>query len=383
MTIMSRANSSWPNWQGRRVLIAAGGTGGHIFPALAVAQALAAFGAELHWVGSNRGLEARVVSDAHKIDLTELRFQGLRGRGLSALLSLPIRLFDALLQCRRLVRDFRPTLVLVFGGYVSFPVGIAAWMQRVLLIVHEQNAVMGTANRWLARLATRVLTSFSPTRFSPASAICVGNPVRPELVTKPTASPRSLGQTQPLRLLVIGGSLGAQALNQALPGAVAASRTSWPYGITVRHQTGLSEHADVKVRYQDLGLGSDHVQVDAFIDDMAEAYAWADLVVARAGASTVSELAALGLPALFVPLPNAIDDHQTANAQAMVTAKAAVLVKQTPELALDLGRCLTQLNFDSLRVMTDRAQSLAQGPSSLENYLQVLASLDDLNRAGL
>ena len=382
MTIRN-AQDSWQQWQGRRVLIAAGGTGGHIFPALAVAQALAQFGAELHWVGSNRGLEARVVRDNHKISLTELRFQGVRGRGLSALLSLPFRLLAAMLQCLRLVREFRPSLVLVFGGYVCFPVGIAAWLQRIAFVVHEQNAVMGTANRWLARLATRVLTSFAPTRLSPASAVCVGNPVRPELLMQARALSRLRGEGQALRLLVIGGSLGARALNQALPEAVAASQSSWPQGIFVRHQTGMSEQAEVQARYQALGLDAGQVQVQAFIDDMAQAYAWADLVVARAGASTVSELAALGLPAVFVPLPNAIDDHQTANAQAMVQANAALLLKQSPELALTLGQCLSQLNPSRLKAMADNAQGLAQGPSSLENYLKVLASLGSPDKAAL
>ena len=382
MTIRN-AQDSWQQWQGRRVLIAAGGTGGHIFPALAVAQALAQFGAELHWVGSNRGLEARVVRDNHKISLTELRFQGVRGRGLSALLSLPFRLLAAMLQCLRLVREFRPSLVLVFGGYVSFPVGVAAWLQRIAFVVHEQNAVMGTANRWLARLATRVLTSFAPTRLSPASAVCVGNPVRPELLMQARALSRLRGEGQALRLLVIGGSLGARALNQALPEAVAASQSSWPQGIFVRHQTGMSEQAEVQARYQALGLDAGQVQVQAFIDDMAQAYAWADLVVARAGASTVSELAALGLPAVFVPLPNAIDDHQTANAQAMVQANAALLLKQSPELALTLGQCLSQLNPSRLKAMADNAQGLAQGPSSLENYLKVLASLGSPDKAAL
>ncbi|MDA1186824.1 MAG: undecaprenyldiphospho-muramoylpentapeptide beta-N-acetylglucosaminyltransferase [Proteobacteria bacterium] len=382
MTIRN-AQDSWQQWQGRRVLIAAGGTGGHIFPALAVAQALAQFGAELHWVGSNRGLEARVVRDNHKISLTELRFQGVRGRGLSALLSLPFRLLAAMLQCLRLVREFRPSLVLVFGGYVCFPVGIAAWLQRIAFVVHEQNAVMGTANRWLARLATRVLTSFAPTRLSPASAVCVGNPVRPELLMQARALGQPRGEGQPLRLLVIGGSLGARALNEALPEAVAASQSSWPQGIFVRHQTGMSEQAEVQARYQALGLDAGQVQVQAFIDDMAQAYAWADLVVARAGASTVSELAALGLPAVFVPLPNAIDDHQTANAQAMVQANAALLLKQSPELALTLGQCLSQLNPSRLKAMADNAQGLAQGPSSLENYLKVLASLGSPDKAAL
>jgi UDP-N-acetylglucosamine--N-acetylmuramyl-(pentapeptide) pyrophosphoryl-undecaprenol N-acetylglucosamine transferase len=371
------------DWQGRRVLIAAGGTGGHIFPALAVAKALVKSGAQLHWVGSNRGLEARVVRDASAMTLTELRFQGLRGRGLGAVLSLPLRLVSALLECLQLLRSFRPNLVLVFGGYVSFPVGIAAWLQRITFVVHEQNAVMGTANRWLARLAARVLTSFPSTHLSPVSAVCVGNPVRSELLAQAGARTPGFGHAAPLRVLVIGGSLGAHALNQALPDAFAASLPHWPYGIRVRHQTGPNDMSQVQARYQTLGMGPDQAQVEAFIDDMAQAYAWADLVIARAGASTVSELAALGIPAVFVPLPNAIDDHQTANAQAMAKAKAALIVRQSPELLASLTHCLTQLRPEGLKAMAEAAQSLAAGPSSLENYMTVIATLGNQNRQAL
>lgn len=371
------------DWQGRRVLIAAGGTGGHIFPALAVAKALVQSGAQLHWVGSNRGLEARVVRDASAMTLTELRFQGLRGRGLAAVLSLPLRLASALLECLQLLRSFRPNLVLVFGGYVSFPVGIAAWLQRISFVVHEQNAVMGTANRWLARLAARVLTSFPSTHLSPVSAVCVGNPVRPELLAKAGARRPDFGHEAPLRVLVIGGSLGAHALNQALPDAFAASLPYWPHGIAVRHQTGPNDVSQVQAKYQALGMGPKQAQVEAFIDDMAQAYAWADLVIARAGASTVSELAALGIPAVFVPLPNAIDDHQTANAQAMVTAKAALIVRQSPEFLASLTHCLAQLRPEGLKAMTEAARSLAAGPSSLENYMTVIAALSNQNRQAL
>jgi UDP-N-acetylglucosamine--N-acetylmuramyl-(pentapeptide) pyrophosphoryl-undecaprenol N-acetylglucosamine transferase len=371
------------DWQGRRVLIAAGGTGGHIFPALAVAKALVQSGAQLHWVGSNRGLEARVVRDASAMTLTELRFQGLRGRGLGAVLSLPLRLASALLECLQLLRSFRPNLVLVFGGYVSFPVGIAAWLQRISFVVHEQNAVMGTANRWLARLAARVLTSFPSTHLSPMSAVCVGNPVRPELLAQAGERMPSFGHAAPLHVLVIGGSLGAHALNQALPDAFAASLMHWPHGITVRHQTGSNDISQVQAKYLALGMGPEQAQVEAFIDDMAQAYAWADLVIARAGASTVSELAALGIPAVFVPLPNAIDDHQTANAQAMVKAKAALIVRQSPELVASLTQCLAQLRPEGLKAMAEAAQSLAAGPSSLENYMNVIATLGNQNRQAL
>ncbi len=360
--------------ENRRLVIAAGGTGGHVFPALAVAQALARQGVAVEWVGSNRGLEARVVRDQAGFPLTELTVQGLRGRGLAGLLGLPIGLMHSLIDCWRVLARVRPGLVLVFGGYVSFPVGLAARLQGRPLWVHEQNAVMGTANRWLARLAQRVFTSFPATQHAPASAVCVGNPVREALTVLPPAPARARGEDQPLRLLVLGGSLGAHALNQALPSVVAGLQPVWPQGLEVWHQTGASEEAAVRQAYAAQSVVLKNPRVEAFIDDMAAAYQWADLVVCRAGASTVAELAAVGLPAVFVPLPHAIDDHQTANAQALVQAGAALLVAQTDRLADDLSVSLSSLTAEGLRSMARATQAL-DARQALSRFLQQVQTI--------
>jgi len=358
----------------RRLVIAAGGTGGHVFPALAVAQALARQGVLVEWVGSNRGLEARVVRDQAGFPLTELTVQGLRGRGLAGLLGLPLGLMRSLIDCWRVLARVRPGLVLVFGGYVSFPVGLAARLQGRSLWVHEQNAVMGTANRWLARLAQRVFTSFPMTQHAPASAVCVGNPVREALTALAPAPVRLMGEGQPLRLLVLGGSLGARALNQALPSVVARLQPLWPQGLAVWHQTGTSEEGVVRAAYAAQSVLPQSLRVAAFIDDMAAAYQWADLVVCRAGASTVAELAAVGLPAVFVPLPHAIDDHQTANAQALVQVGAALLVAQTDQLADTLSVSLASLTAQRLRSMAQATQAL-DARHALSRLLQQFQTL--------
>jgi UDP-N-acetylglucosamine--N-acetylmuramyl-(pentapeptide) pyrophosphoryl-undecaprenol N-acetylglucosamine transferase len=356
-----------------RVVIAAGGTGGHVFPALAVAQALAARGIIPHWVGSNRGLEARVVRDQAGYALTELTLTGLRGRGLSGLLALPLGLLRSLIQCWRILARIQPGLVLVFGGYISFPVGIVARLQGRLLIVHEQNAVMGTANRWLARMAQRVLTSFAATRYAPKNAVAVGNPVRANLlVASQSHDDRVFGKGRPLQVLVLGGSLGARALNQAMPKVWPQAMRHWPSGCAVWHQTGAADLAVVRQAYADSPSAPADLRLDAFIDDMALAYAWADLVVCRAGASTVAELAALGLPAVLVPLPNAIDDHQTANARALVGLGAAELVPQSAHLAEDLSAVLARLSPERLRAMAGAAQSL-QAMHALDRVMDELA----------
>lgn len=306
-----------------RVLIAAGGTGGHVFPALAVAQALRQQGWHAEWVGTDRGLEARVIPDAG-IGLHILRFTGLRGKGLSAWFGLPMRLARALMDALAIVRHARPSVVVAFGGYVTFPVGLAARLRRIPLCIHEQNAVMGTANRWLARIAQRVMVSFPKTRFAPDTAVLIGNPVRESILQLPNPAIRAENRTGGLRVLVMGGSLGATALNQSLP-ACFAETVRQGQRLTIRHQTGQKDLDAVRQQYQHLGLEAD---CTVFIRDMDAAYAWADLVICRAGASTVTEVAAAGLPAVFVPLPSAIDDHQTANARYLADHDAAWLIPQ-------------------------------------------------------
>lgn len=342
-----------------RVLVAAGGTGGHVFPALAVAQRLREQGVEVHWLGTDRGLEARVTQSAG-IALTVLHgFQGVRGKGPLAWLSLPWRLTRALSQTWALIRRLRPAAVLTFGGYVTVPAGLVARLMSLPLLVHEQNAVMGSANRLLSGWARVVALSFSPTAGAPSTAVLTGNPVRAAIAALGGVRGSSAGRTGPLRILVVGGSLGAQALNRALPGVLQRAAGSISEGIAVWHQTGADHAAETQAAYDAVtssaGLAS--VRVDAFVEDMAAAYAWADLAICRAGASTVSELIEIGLPAVLVPLPSAIDDHQTANAQAMVGLGLAKVVSQrSDDFPEELLSALKGLNRGRLSEMAQSAQ---------------------------
>lgn len=308
-----------------RILIMAGGTGGHVFPALAVAQDLVVRGVEVHWLGTRAGMEAALVAKAG-LPLEFVDVAGLRGNGLLGWLAAPVRLSRALWQALRILRRVRPAAVLGMGGFVTGPGGVAARLLGIPLLVHEQNAIAGLTNRLLARIAGTVMEAF-PGTF--AQAVHTGNPVRREIAALPEPAARYQERTDRLRLLIIGGSLGAMALNQTLPKALAlldpAMRPQ------VKHQTGQRNFETTQ-----RGYASARVEAELlpFVDDMAAAYAWADLVVCRAGALTVSELAAAGVPALLVPFPYAVDDHQTHNAQFLVQARAGVLLPQeslTPE----------------------------------------------------
>ncbi len=330
------------------ILIAAGGTGGHVFPALAVATGLMARGHELSWIGSNRGLEARVVSAAG-IRLSELSFQGLRGRGPLAWVRLPFGLVFAVLACWSWMRQESPRLVVVFGGYVSFPVAIAARLMGRPVMVHEQNAVMGTANRWISKWAKAVVVSFEKTRFAPPESQWIGNPVRSELLSLTACPERLAPRDGPLRVLVLGGSLGARPLNQSMPAAL-LSLSAAGVDYEVRHQTGASGFEEGQRHYRGCGVVAD---ITAFIEDMRSAYAWADVAVCRAGASTVAEMTAVGLPAIYVPLPHAIDDHQTANAAAVVAAGGAWMVTQSDNLAAELSNVLLGLDRNRLAGAAD------------------------------
>lgn len=334
-----------------RVLIAAGGTGGHVFPALAVAEALQSRGWHAEWVGTDRGLESRVVP-ARGIGLHILRFTGLRGKGLAAWLTLPSRLWRAFAQAREIVRAFRPNVVVAFGGYVTFPIGLAARGCRVPLCIHEQNAVMGTANRWLAKIADRVMVSFPGTAFAPADAELTGNPVREDIVAMAHPSARYAERVGPLRLAVIGGSLGASAINAVMPAAIGRAQSEGA-SLEIIHQTGERDLAAVTGEYAKRNITA---RCQAFIDDVGEVYAWADVVIARAGASTVSELACAGVAGIFIPLPNAIDDHQTANARYLTSAEAGWLMPQSGLDAEQLGHLLGGLTRDELLKRAVRAR---------------------------
>jgi UDP-N-acetylglucosamine--N-acetylmuramyl-(pentapeptide) pyrophosphoryl-undecaprenol N-acetylglucosamine transferase len=335
------------------VLIMAGGTGGHVFPALACAREFQARGYAVHWLGTPRGIENELVPQAG-LPLHRIEMSGLRGKGLLSLVKAPLLLAKALWQARRVLRELRPVCVLGMGGFVTGPGGWAARLAGVPLVIHEQNAVAGTANRALVPFAARVCEGFPDTFTASAKRRTTGNPVREELFR---TTPRQDRAGHPARLLVLGGSLGAEPLNKLLPAALAqVSETLRPQ---VRHQAG-KQHAEVTAaRYREAGV---EAEVLPFIRDMAAAYAWADLVICRAGALTVSELTAAGLPSLLVPLPHAIDDHQTRNAEYLAKAGAAVLLPQHATDAAGLAAQLTEvlMHSEKLVAMGATARRLAK-----------------------
>ncbi len=351
---------------GGPVLIMAGGTGGHVYPALAVARELLERKCEVVWLGTRRGLEARVVPEAG-IAIEWLSVKGLRGKGWRSWLLAPLELARALTQALAVMRRRRPGAVLGMGGFVAGPGGLAAWLTRRPLVIHEQNAVAGLTNRLLARFARVVLEAFPGTFSSRARVRTVGNPVRHEIAALPPPSERLAGRDGPLRLLVLGGSLGALALNRQVPAAL--RELSAPLRPVVRHQAGERTFDAAVEAYASAGVDADIVP---FIDDMAEAYAWADCVVCRAGALTVAEVNAAGLGAVLVPFPYAVDDHQTANAAASVTAGAAVLLQERALTATSLAGALTELgaNRQALLARAERARELA-APAALTTIADV------------
>lgn len=308
------------------VLIMAGGTGGHVYPGLAVATELLSRGYRVAWVGTRRGLEHRVVPAAG-IVLHCLPVRGVRGKNLlDTLLGISL-LVLASIRALWLVLRLAPRCVVGLGGYAAGPAGVAAWLLRKPLVIHEQNAIAGTTNRLLAPLASRIVAGFPAAFRDDLDHAVLGNPVRRELVAAGASATYDYDGRRPLRLLVLGGSLGARPINQAVPGAVARLlRGSGPPPVEVWHQCGEAHVEEVEACYGEL-LGPG-VRVASFIEEMAAAYLWADLVLCRAGALTVSELAIMGRPAILVPLPHAIDDHQTANARVLCDCGGAILLRQ-------------------------------------------------------
>jgi len=318
-------------------LVMAGGTGGHVFPALATARVLQRRGYRIVWLGTQRGIEARLIP-AEGIPVEWLSVSGLRGKGWSTLLVAPVRLLVALMQALRAVRRHRPSVVLGAGGFASGPGGVAAWLLRRPLVVHEQNAVAGLTNRVLARLADRVLEGFPGSFGRGVRAEHVGNPVRPEIAAISPPERRYAAREGRARLLVFGGSQGAARLNAVVPAAIAElPKMLRP---DVLHQTGQRGLEETVAAYRARGIEAD---VRPFIDDMAGAYGWADLAVCRAGALTVAELAAAGLPAVFVPFPAAVDDHQTRNAEHVVRIGGGVLLPEQELTPVSLAATLRDL----------------------------------------
>lgn len=323
-----------------KVLIMAGGTGGHVFPALAVAELLRQQQHDVVWMGTTAGLEARVVPE-NGFSLRTIDVRGLRGTGLRRLLVAPFAILRAVGQALAIIRELKPAVVLGMGGFAAGPGGVAAWLLRRPLVIHEQNAAAGMTNRLLARLSRRVLQAFPGAL---PDAEWVGNPVRAAFTALPDPDARFAHREGPLRLLVVGGSQGARALNQRVPEALGLLDTD---AFDVWHQGGRTTDT-AEAAYAEAGVSA---RIDPFINDMADAYAWADVVVCRAGAMTVAELAAAGVGAILVPFPAAVDDHQTRNGQHLVDAGAAVMVQ---EAALSAERLA-----ETLRAHADRNHLLA------------------------
>lgn len=330
---------------GPRVAVMAGGTGGHVFPALAVADRLRDQGMEVLWIGTQQGLEARLVP-AHGFPIDWLSVGGLRGKGLTTLLAAPGRLLRALTQAAAILRRRRPQVVLGMGGFASGPGGLMARLLGIPLVIHEQNRVPGLTNQWLSRVATRVFEAFPGSFPARRGAVACGNPVRPEIAALPPPAERMADRAGPRRLLVLGGSLGAKVLNETVAPAVAALPAE--LRPQIRHQAGERTLAVAETAYAQAGVAA---EVVPFIDDMAAAYAWADLVVCRAGALTVSELAAAGAGSVLVPYPHAVDDHQTGNARYLVEAGAARLLPQTGLNPRSLAAVLAELLADPARLL--------------------------------
>lgn len=348
----------------KQFLMMAGGTGGHVFPALATARRLEAAGHQVHWLGSRAGMEEELVQAAG-IPLSLIAIKGLRGKGRLALLAAPGRLMRALWQAMAVVRRVRPDCVVGMGGFVTGPGGLAAWLMRRPLVIHEQNAIAGMTNRILARLATRVMEAFPGSFGAGVDAQCTGNPVRDDLATLPEPAQRMAQRQGTVRLLVLGGSLGALALNQCLPKALAAMDAA--QRPQVRHQCGRRHLEVTRSAYREAGV---EARVDAFVEDMRAAYEWADLVVCRAGALTVAELCAAGLGAVLVPFPHAVDDHQTHNAGFMVNGAAAILVPQGELTPAHLAEVLAPLcaSRQRLQQMAEAARRLAR-PDATERVV--------------
>lgn len=340
----------------RPVLVMAGGTGGHIFPGLAVAEQLRAQGVPVAWLGARGGMETTLVP-THGIDMYTVAVRGLRGKGLKTRLLAPWMLACAVVSALGIVRRVRPRCVLSMGGYAAGPGGLAAWLLRRPLLVHEQNRVPGVTNRWLARMARKVLAGFADAFAAPRDAEWVGNPVRADIAALPMPTERFGNRDGAVRMLVLGGSLGARALNQRVPEALA--QLPIEQRPDVWHQCGKRGAVEAREAYRAHRV---EARVSPFIDDMAAAYAWADLVVCRAGALTVAELCAAGLGALLVPFPYAVDDHQTRNAQVMADIGAARIVQERDMQEDTLATHLRDLLVDRTRLaaMAAAARTLAK-----------------------
>ncbi len=346
----------------KTIMIMAGGTGGHIFPALAVAHSMRDAGWRVVWLGNPDGMEARLVPQ-HGFEMVNLKFAALRGKGILRKLLLPVNLLKGFWQAQKAIRQVQPDVVLGMGGYITFPGGMMAVLLGKPLVVHEQNSVAGLANRVLARVADRIVTGFPDVL---KKGVWAGNPVRPEIARIAPPAERFAERTGALRLLVIGGSLGAQALNEMVPKGMALLGASDQPQIV--HQAGEKHIEGLKANYAAVGVQAHCVP---FIEDMAGAYEWADLVICRAGALTVAELAATGVASILVPFPHAVDDHQTGNAKFLVHAGGAFLLPQD-ELTPESIALIRNYSRGQLLEMAVQARSLAK-PDATEEVATICA----------
>ena len=349
----------------RSILIMAGGTGGHIFPALAVADCLRAQGWKITWLGARNSMEAELVPK-HGYEMAWVRFSGLRGKGLMRKLMLPMNLLVACVQSAAALLHYRPDVVLGMGGYITFPGGVMAALLNRPLLIHEQNFTAGLSNKTLARLAARVMSGFP--NVLPGAEWC-GNPVRDSIAALPEPQARYTARSGVLNLLVVGGSLGAKAINECVPQALAllppAARPK------VLHQTGKQHFDAVKTAYRQAGV---EAEIKPFLDDMAQRYAWADIVICRAGALTVAELAAAGVASILIPFPFAVDDHQTGNARFLSEHGAAVLLPQAELKPQHLADLLKDMTRARALEMAQAGRKLAK-PEAAQRVAQVCAEL--------
>ena len=351
----------------KTALVMAGGTGGHIFPGLAVAQALREQGWKVHWLGAPGSMEERLVPP-QGFPLETIDFSGVRGKGLLTLALMPLRLLKAFAQAWAVVRRVRPDVVIGLGGYISFPGGMMATLAGKPLILHEQNSVAGMANKVLANVASRVFCAF-PNALPGAQ--WVGNPLRQAFLQQPPPAERFAGRSGPLRILVVGGSLGAKALNDTVPQALALIPPE--QRPQVRHQSGAKQMQALQASYAAAGV---QAELTPFIDDTASAYAQADLVICRAGASTVTELAAVGAAAIYVPFPHAVDDHQTTNARFVVDAGGGWVVQQTALSPEKLAHMIQNMQRSTLLETAQKAKMMQK----TEATAAVVAACQELAR---
>ncbi len=328
----------------KRILIMAAGTGGHVFPALAIARALKEKGADVEWLGTKKGFEKKLLREVD-IPFHQISITGIRGNGLKRLLFSPINIFRAFFQALAIIRHVKPDVVLGMGGFVCGPGAMAAWALRKRLIIHEQNAVAGITNRILSHFANMIFTAF-PNVLTSKKTRCVGNPIRHDITEVAIPEERFTSRSEPLRLLVFGGSQGARSFSQVLPKAL--SLLPKDLMIEVWHQAGESNFEIAKKYYADCKVDA---KIVPFIDEMARAYEWADLVVCRSGASTVSEISAIGLAAIFIPYPFHKDDQQAYNAYLLVKADAAVIMRQADFAPENLAEKLQELLSDRARLL--------------------------------